>query len=107
MYIKINKKKIQIQELDTFRKRFRSLKFVFEPINYGIMIKKRMTASTYFFCQRVDILFVNKNNKIIKIARNVKTEKRIRKFKTRYIYYLPLNSTKELNIGDIIELKKN
>jgi len=107
MYIKIKNKKIEIKELDNFGKRFVSLKFVFKPIDYGVLVKKKRTASTYFFCQKVDILFVNKNNEIIKIARNVKTEKRIRKFKTRYIYYLPLNSTKDLNLGDIITLEKN
>lgn len=107
MYIKIKNKKLDIEELDTFIKKFKSLKFVFKPIEHGFLIRKKRCASTYFFCQNVDILFVNKNNEIIKISRNIRPENRIRKFKTRYIYYLPLNSTKELKIGDIIELKKN
>lgn len=107
MYIKINKKKIKIIELDTFWKRFKSLKFVFEPIDYGVMVSKKRTASTYFFCQRVDIVFVNKNNEVIRIERNIRSEKRIRKFKAFVIYYLPANSTTDLKIGDILELKKN
>lgn len=107
MYIKVKKKKIEIRELDTFWKRFKSLKFIFEPIDYGVKISKKKTASTYFFCQRVDIVFVNKNDEIIRIERNVRSEKRIRKFKAYSIYYLPTNSTNDLTIGSILELKKN
>lgn len=104
MYLKVNKKKIEIKEYTKFIDRFKSLKFILEKIDYGIKIPNKKKASTYFFCQRVDICFTDKEDKIIYLAENVKSEKRIIKLKSKNIYYLPLNTSKYLEIGKILEL---
>lgn len=104
MYLKINNKKIEIKEYKKFIDRFKSLKFVLERINYGIKIPNKKKASTYFFCQRVDICFTNKDEIIIALFENVKTEKRIFKFKAKNIYYLPLETCKFLKIGDKLKI---
>ena len=38
MYLQIKKKKIKIIELKGFWNRFKGLKFILEPINYGIKL---------------------------------------------------------------------
>lgn len=102
MHIKIENKKIEIKVLTKKIDRFKSLKFVLEPIKYGIKIPNKKIINTYYFCQRVDICITDKNNKIIKKYENFKSEKIRFILKSHNIYYLPLNSSKHLNINDIL-----
>ena len=106
MYIKINNKNIEIIECNTFKERFKSLKFILEPITYGIKIPNKRLISTYFFCQKVDIMVTDHDNKIIKLYENMKSEKKIFLLKKYNIYYLPLNTVKYLKLNDIINEKK-
>ncbi len=106
MYLKINKKKIQIKEYNKFIDRIKSLKFVLEKIDYGIKLPNKKKASTYFFCQRVDICFTDKEDNIIFLLDNVKTEKKFFKFKAKNIYYLPLDTCNHLKIGERLKLIK-
>ena len=106
MYLKINNKKIKIKELNTFKEKFKSLKFNLHTIDYGILIKGKKLASNYFFCQRVDICFTDKENKIVDLLENVKSEKRYLRLKSYNIYYLPLNTCKNLKIGEQLNIKK-
>ena len=96
MYIKVKNKKLEIYDCVTFIDRFKSLKFILEPIDYGIRLPKKKKISTYFFCQRVDICVTNKNDEIIGIFENVKSEKKKIMFKAYNIYYLPLGTCKYL-----------
>ena len=106
MYIKINNKKIEIFELIGFKNRFKSLKFVIEPIKYGVVLPKRKLVNTYWFCQRVDCCICDKDFKIIKMYERLKSEK-IRFIRNGYyIYFLPLNSINNLKIGDTLKYKK-
>lgn len=106
MYIQIKKRKIDIYELKSFWERFKSLKFVLEPIDYGIKFTKKKYISTTFYCQKVDIVWTDKDDKIIRIEENVKTEKRMIKFKAYNIYVLPLGSIKYLDLGDKMPIRK-
>ena len=46
MYVKIDKKKFEINELNTFWEKFKSLKFVLEPMqDYVILMKKKSDMS--------------------------------------------------------------
>ena len=100
MYIKIKKKKIEITECLTTLDKFKSLKFVLDPINYGIKIPKKKKYNTYFFCQRVDILVTDKEDKIIALFENIKSEKKKRIKNAYNIYYLPLDTCKYYDLGD-------
>lgn len=106
MYIMVKNKKIEIQELNTFKERFKSLKFYLEPLNFGIKIKNKKLASTYFFCQRVDICFTDKNNNIIALYENIKSEKRLLNIHAYNIYYLPLGTCKNLKDQDKLIVKE-
>lgn len=106
MYININKQKLEIKEYKNFTERIKTLKFILDKINYGIKLPNKKSASTTFFCQKVDICFTDKDDKIIYLYENVKSEKRIFKLKAKNVYYLPLNTTKYLKIGEVFPLKK-
>ena len=102
MYIKIKNKKIKILEYTKKTDRIKSLKFVLEPIDYGIKIPKKKLVNTYFFCQKVDVCITNKENIIIKMYESLKSEKRKFHWKSYNIYYLPLGTVKNMKIGDTL-----
>ena len=106
MYLKINNKKIKIIELVSFKERFKSLKFILNKIDYGILISKKRTINTYFFCQRVDICLTDEDN-IIKYLYDYYPSEKLKIKKNRYnIYYLPLDSVKYLKVGDKLKITK-
>ena len=96
MYIKVNNKKLEIKDCVQFKDRFKSLKFILEPLDYGIRISKTKLISTYFFCQRVDICVTDKEDNIIGLFENIKSEKKKIMFKAYHIYYLPVGTIKYL-----------
>lgn len=103
MEIKINKKKYEVKEYDNFKLRFKSLKFVFEPLDFIIKIPNKKVANTYFFVQKVDICFTDGKNRIIKLVENVKSEKLIFELSATHLYYLPLGCAKEYRVNDILK----
>lgn len=104
MYLKIKKEKIEIVELSTFWERFKSLKFMLEKLDYGILLNKRSFLSTYFFCQKIDAIFTDDKNEIIYVKKNLKSEKfMFPKFKVRKVYLFPLGTIDKL--GEIRELE--
>ena len=64
MYIKIEKKKYDVIYLNTFWLKLKSLKFYLEPIE-DIYMMRRKGLTTYWFCQNVDIIETDKDNKIV------------------------------------------
>ena len=106
MYLNCNNKKIEIKECKTLKEKWKSLRFVLVPIDYGIKISNQRLWSTYYFCQRVDILITEKEEKIIKKIENVKSEKRKILWKKYNIYYLPINTVKYLKLGEKLKITK-
>ena len=105
MYLRVKNKKIEIKEYKKFSDRFKSLKFYLKNLDFGIKLPNKKLANTTFFCQRVDICFTDRDDKILYLYENVKTEKRFFKFKAYNVYYLPLNTCSELKIGDKLNVK--
>lgn len=106
MYIKIKNKKLEVKECVKFSERFKTLKFVLVKFDYIVKVPNKKMATTYFFCQRVDICFTDKDDIILFLYENVKSEKRILKFKAKNVYYLPLGSCKCLKVGMKLEVKE-
>ncbi len=105
MYLKVKNKKIKIVNLNKYNEKIKSFKFHLKTIDYGIKTKRKF-YNTYFFCQRVDICATDKDDKIIKLYENIRSEKFKFILRAKYIYYLPLDTVKYLKIGQTIELKK-
>lgn len=106
MYLKIKNKKIEIIELNKFSERFKSLKFVLEKIDYGLYFPNKRWISTNFLCQNIDIALTDKNDIIISLLENVRSEKYIFKYRTKNIYFLPLDTVKYLKLGEKIPISK-
>ena len=106
MYVKAGSKRIKIKRLNKFPDRFKSFKFVLEPIDYGILIPKKKFVNTYMFCQRVDVCLTDRDDRIVALYENLKSEKLKLKFKSYNVYYLPLNTVKHLKIDDLFYAKE-
>ncbi len=106
MYLKIHGQKLNIKVLTKFGERFRGLKMVLEPIDYGVCFPKKKFISTYFLCQRVDIVVTDEKDKVLDIIENVKSERILIRKKAKYTYFLPINTAKWLDIGDKLNLRE-
>lgn len=108
MYIKIKKKNYDVIYLNTFWLRLKSLKFYLEPIE-DIYMMKRKGLTTYWFCQNIDIIETDKDNKIVYIYKKFKADKILfpRK-KVSYIYLTPVGVSDNFKVGDefIVEEKE-
>ncbi len=99
MYLQVKRKKIKIIELTKFWDRFKGLKFVLEPLDYGIKFPKKKFVTTNFLCQRIDIVLTDKEDNILYMYQNIKSEKYILpKRKVYNVYFLPKNTVKDLKL---------
>ena len=106
MYLKLKNQKLKINEYTKFKERFKSFKFYLKEMNFGIKLPNKKIANTYFFCQRVDICFTDKDDIIIKLLNNEKSEKLHLKLKAKNVYFLPVGTNKNLQLGQKIKLTK-
>lgn len=103
-YIVLDKEKIEIKTLTKFKDRLKSFRFYLKDINYGLCFPKKKMLNTYFFCQRVDIIVTDKENNILAVYHDLKTEKFIRpRLKAYYIYVL--KKDKALNLKEKEKLR--
>ena len=103
MYITVNKKKIKLKEAIGFKERYKSLKFYFKTLDFALKFSNVRFFNTYFFVQNVDICLTNKNNIIVKLYENVPTERFfLPKKNGRNLYFLPLGTCKNLEVGDVL-----
>lgn len=108
MYLKIKNKKIKIIEPLGFWNRFKGLKFILEPIDYGLKFSKKKFITTNFLCQRIDIVLTDKEDNILYMYENIKTEKYIWPKKKVYnIYFLPLGTIKNLKLNTKLNIIYN
>lgn len=107
MYLICNKKKIEIEDCTTFFKRLKGFMFQMDPIKSGKRFPKCNSIHTYFMFQRIDVIMTDKNNRIIKMYPNLRSEKMILpKKKVYYTYELPLGTCENYKIGDVLIIKE-
>ena len=100
MYLQVKRKKIKLIELTKFWDRFKGLKFVLEPIDYGIKFPKKRFVTTNFLCQKIDIVLTDKEDNILYMYENMKTENYIFPKRSVYnVYFLPLSTVQNLEIN--------
>ena len=103
----IYKKTIPLHVLTKKWERIKGYTWYLDKITEGLCYPKKRYFSTYFYCQKVDIVMTDKNYKILYLYKNLKSEKRIFfKRKVYYTFVLPANSCQSLNIGDTLKIKE-
>ena len=106
MKLVVKNKKINIIECNRFFKRFVSFKFKFETIDYGLYFPHKKSANTYLFCQKVDLCFTDKNQKILYLYKDVPSEQVVIHLKAKNVWILPLGTVLKLNTGDTLKIEK-
>lgn len=109
MYLKINSKcKYEIVELRGFLERFKGLKFYLDKLDFVVKFPNRKIVTTVFLCQKIDIIMTGKDDVILYLYKNVKSEKYfLPKFRVKDVYFLPLNSVDNFKIGDKLTILEN
>ena len=106
MKLIINSNKLDIIEKNDFLNKLKGIKFILEPIKDAYRFKSHY-ANTYFLFQRVDIIMTDKDDTILYMYPNCKTEKLIfPKMNVKYVYFLPLGIAKELEIKQKLKVNK-
>lgn len=107
MFLLIKNTKIPIQVLTKKWDRIKGYTWRLDTITEGLCYPKKRYFSTYFYCQKVDIVMTDKEYKILYLYKNLRSEKRIFfKRKVYYTFVLPATSTEKLNIGDKLKIKE-
>ncbi len=107
MYVKIDKKKFEINELNTFWEKFKSLKFVLEPMQDYVILMKKKSLSTYMYCQKVDVVMTDDDDVVLKMYQQFPSERIILpKRKVKKTYLFSAGSTKNIKLGEKLEIKK-
>jgi|GEM_PF-341849 len=104
MKLKIGKTTYDIYVANKIGTKLRGFMFI-NDINYGLLYPKHNTVHTYFFKNRIDIIALDKNNKIIEKYENVEKNKIIKiknKRKNTSVLELPKNTSKKLKIGQML-----
>ncbi len=100
MIVKLGKKQIKTDVVTKLRARIKSFRFQLQPITTGLCFPKKKSINTYFFCQNVDIVITDKDQTILYLYPNIRSEKRIFwKRKAYYFYIFPAFSTQVLQVG--------
>ena len=108
MYTKINNTKIEIEELVTFKQRFKSLRFNFKELDHIVKIPNKRVINTIFFVRYYDLVITNKNEVIIFLEENLMQDRYfVQKKGGRNFYFLPKGLIKYLKVGDIFMNYKN
>ena len=97
---------IPIKECIKRKDRFKTFKFYLDKIDYGLYIPNKRLANTYLFCQNIDICFVNKDNIIVALYENIKSEKLKYQSNAKDLYFLPLGTCTKLKKGNKIPIIK-
>ena len=108
MYIIINNKKISVIEAKTFKQRLFGL-IGKTNIDYAMLFKKCNSIHTFLMKENIDIIGLDKNNKVIYKYENLGKD-RIIKVKNNInetsILELPKMYSKYIEMNSIIEFKK-
>lgn len=103
MKIVINNKSFKINKANTFSKRLKGLMFK-KNIKEGLFIPKCNNIHTFFMKDNIDVIMIDKNNKIVLIKKNLKKNKIIYKKEAYHTIELPKNSIENLNLNETLTI---
>ena len=104
MKIIINKQTFEVINANSFWHKLIGLMNKY-PINKGMFFPKTKSIHTFFMKDMIDVIMIDKNNKVIYYQANVLKNKIIIKKKALHTIELPKNSISKIKIGDIVRLK--
>ena len=101
MEIVINQNKFKVDVANTFKKRLFGLMGK-TNIQKGIFFPKTRSIHTFFMKENIDVIMIDKNNKIVYYHKNLQRNKILIKKKAYHTIELPHNSLKCIELGNQI-----
>ena len=99
MKIVINKDEFNVDVANTFMKRLLGLMGK-KNIKKGIYFPKTRSIHTFFMRENIDIIMIDKNNKVVYYQKSLPKNKIVIKKKAYHTIELPNNSLNNININD-------
>lgn len=99
MKIVINNDKFNIELANTFRKRLFGLMGK-KNIKTGLFFPKTGSIHTFFMKEDIDVIMIDKENKVVYFKKNLKKNRILIKKKAHHTIELPHNSLNKININD-------
>ena len=99
MKIIINKQEFNVDKADTFKKRLFGLMGK-KNIKRGIFFPKTKSIHTFFMKEAIDIIMIDRNNKVIYYKKSFPKWKILIKKEAYHTIELPNNSISNININD-------
>ena len=103
MKIMINKEEFNVDIADTFKKRFLGLMGK-KNIKNGLFFPKTHSIHTFFMKESIDVIMIDKDNKVIYYKKNMKRNRILIKKKAYHTIELPHSSLSNININDKLTL---
>ena len=107
MKLKIEKKIYDIYVAKKISTKLRGFMFI-KDINYGMLYPEHNIVHTYFFKNKIDVVALDENNRVIYKMENVAKNKIIKvknPKKNTSILELPKNTSKKIKIGEKLIFK--
>lgn len=99
MKISVNKEEFNIEIADTFKKRLFGLMGK-KNIKTGLFFPNTSSIHTFFMKENIDVIMIDKENKVIYFKKNLKKNRILIKKKAHHTIELPHNSLNKININD-------
>jgi len=99
MKIVINNQEFNVDVANSFKKRFLGLMGK-RNIKTGIFFPKTGSIHTFFMKEAIDVIMIDKKNKVIYFRKNFKKNRILIKKKAYHTIELPSNSLNNININD-------
>ena len=106
MKIIINKQIFNVEMANTFFKRLIGLMGK-KNIQKGLFFPKTKSIHTFFMKEEIDVIMLNKDNKIIYLKKNLTRNKIVIRKKAYHTIELPQNSLHNVQINDYAIIKQN
>ena len=95
----VNNDKFNIEIADTFKKRLFGLMGK-KNIKTGLYFPNTSSIHTFFMKEDIDVIMIDKENKVVYFEKNLKKNKILIKKKAHHTIELPHNSLNKININD-------
>ena len=106
-YIEKNNIIINIIEVNTFTKKLIGLMFKKEPIKEGYLFNKVNGIHTFFMRQNIDVIYLNKDLKVLYIKENMHPYKiLLPKKNVCYTLELPMHKSNDFIVGETLTIKE-
>ena len=106
-YIEKNNKKIALIEMNNFKKKLIGLMFKKDKIKKAYFFKNTNGIHTFFMKQNIDVLYLDKDYKIIKIDSNLKPNKIVLPSKNiKHTIEMPESTSTNFIVGEILTIKE-